>query len=110
MNTQPATAPQQPQQHLQLSEKRHDFPGSIPPYCGCCVASEEKTKPEVEHEGAASGKSLRVPYITPNGDLVIPFDSDPKYHWWKPGGQSVACTRAEVLARVAEVERAGHSG
>jgi len=25
------------------------------------------------------------PYLTPTGDLVIPFDSDPRYHWWKPG-------------------------
>jgi hypothetical protein len=38
------------------------------------------------------------PFITPRGDLSIPFDSDPKYHWWKPGGQSVKQTRADVLA------------
>ena len=40
----------------------------------------------------------RLPYVTAGGDLVIPFDSDPKYHWWKTG-QSVEQTRAEVLAR-----------
>lgn len=104
MNTKPTTAPQQPQQpqqHLQLSGKRHDFLESIPPCCGCCVTTGEKTKPEVECEAAASGKSLRVPFLTPGGTLVIPFDSDPKYHWWKPGGQSVASTCAEVLARMA---------
>ena len=39
------------------------------------------------------------PFITPGGDLSIPFASDPKYHWWK-GGQSVDKTRAEVLARM----------
>ena len=42
----------------------------------------------------------RLPYVTAGGDLVIPFDSDPKYHWWK-GGQSVEKTRAEALARQA---------
>ena len=26
------------------------------------------------------------PYLTQFGDLVIPFDSDPRFHWWKPGG------------------------
>lgn len=39
----------------------------------------------------------RRPFLTPSGDLSIPFDSDPKYLWWK-GGQSVEQTRAEVLA------------
>jgi hypothetical protein len=38
---------------------------------------------------------LSKPYLTAGGVLGIPFDSDPKYHWWK-GGQSVAETRAEV--------------
>jgi hypothetical protein len=49
------------------------------------------------------------PFFTPGGDLSIPFDSDPKYHWWKPGGQSVEKTRAEVLAWMA-AERAGQNG
>lgn len=40
----------------------------------------------------------RLPFLTPGGDLSIPFDSNPKYHWWKPGGQTVEKTRAEVLA------------
>ena len=42
----------------------------------------------------------REPHLSPDGTLVIPFASDPKYHWWKPGGQSVEQTRAEVLARL----------
>lgn len=41
---------------------------------------------------------LRLPFLTLGGDLSIPFDSPERYHWWK-GGQSVASTRAEVLAR-----------
>ena len=40
----------------------------------------------------------RLPFLTAGGDLSIPFDSDPKYHWWKLGGQTVEKTRAEVLA------------
>ena len=37
------------------------------------------------------------PYLTANGDLRIPFDSDPKYHHWK-GGQSVLKTLQELGA------------
>lgn len=29
-----------------------------------------------------------LPYLDDGGYLVIPFDSHPRYHWWK-GGQSV---------------------
>jgi len=39
-------------------------------------------------------------FLTPGGTLSIPFDSDPKYHWWN-GGQSVKETLAEVQARIA---------
>lgn len=38
-----------------------------------------------------------MPHLLADGTLVIPFDSPERYHWWK-GGQSVAQTRAEVLA------------
>jgi len=108
MNPQPASAPQQPQppqQHLQLSGKRYHFLESIPPYCGGCVTAEKIMKPEVAC-GKSTGKPLRVPYLTPGGTLVIPFDSPERYHWWR-GGQSVEQTRAEVLTRMA-VERAQH--
>jgi hypothetical protein len=26
----------------------------------------------------------QLPYLTPSGDLVIPFSSPERYHWWKP--------------------------
>jgi len=52
---------------------------------------------KVGQEAAGPGRPLRQPYLTPGGDLVIPFDSDPKYHWWK-GGQSVKATIAELKA------------
>jgi hypothetical protein len=54
---------------------------------------------EFQIAGGDAGKPLRAPYLMPGGTLVIPFDSDPDYHWWK-GGQSVKHTRAEVLARM----------
>jgi hypothetical protein len=49
-------------------------------------------------DGAALAKR-REPFLTPGGDLSIPFDSDPKYHWWN-GGQSVKQTLAEVRAQL----------
>ena len=51
-----------------------------------------------------SAPSLPLPFLTTDGTLSIPFGSDSKYHWWN-GGQSLAQTRAEVLARI-EAERA----
>lgn len=38
------------------------------------------------------------PYINDRGELIIPFDADPRYHWWKLGGQSLAQTLAELDA------------
>lgn len=35
------------------------------------------------------------PYVTSFGVLVIPFNSDKKYHYWK-GGQSVCNTLKEI--------------
>lgn len=46
-----------------------------------------------------------LPHITLSGDLMIPFDSPSRYHWWR-GGQSVAQTKAEVL-RTAQSEADG---
>lgn len=54
-------------------------------------------------DGAALPGRRREPFLTPGGDLSIPFDSDPKYHWWN-GGQSVKQTLAEVRAKL-ETER-----
>jgi hypothetical protein len=51
----------------------------------------------------------KLPFLTPGGDLSIPFDSPDRYHWWK-GGQSVASTRAEVLARMAAAGLVGQNG
>jgi hypothetical protein len=71
-------------------------------------AIDQLSKEEVERLGFAFGKStifipkkgykFSKPYITDDGELIIPFDSDPKYHFWKPCGQSVAETLRELNA------------
>ena len=38
---------------------------------------------------------VRQPWITKAGDLVIPFNSPSRFHWWKEGGQSITETRKE---------------
>ena len=56
-------------------------------------------------ESAPLPEKPKQPYLTAGGDLVIPFDSDPKHHWWK-GGQSVKATMAELkAARDLEAQR-----
>jgi len=40
-----------------------------------------------------------LPYFTPGGTLVIPFDSPTRFHWWN-GGQSIKQTHSELLQKV----------
>lgn len=35
------------------------------------------------------------PYLDSEGDLVIPFSSDPRYHWWAKG-QGIEETMKEI--------------
>jgi hypothetical protein len=44
------------------------------------------------------------PYLDERGTLIIPTDSDPKYHYWK-GGQSVVITLKELGAPLAVLRR-----
>lgn len=50
----------------------------------------------------APGGGPPLPYLTPGGTLVIPFDSPERYHWWKLDGErlSVAETLNEVKERM----------
>lgn len=57
-----------------------------------------------EEKGAVVGvqtteKRGRLPFLTADGSLSIPFDSPERYHWWKDGGQSVEETLKEVKER-----------
>lgn len=65
------------------------------------------SKAEVEILVAACVEALRPehqtvyvtkPYIDAKGELVIPSNSDPKYHWWKQSGQSLLETLRELNA------------
>ncbi|GAB61271.1 MAG: hypothetical protein DWB56_13985 [Candidatus Jettenia sp.] len=47
------------------------------------------------------------PYITNFGVLVIPYNSPAKYHYWKPGGQSICATLKE-LGRCDLIEKYTH--
>ncbi|HOO41320.1 MAG TPA: hypothetical protein PK653_07745 [Syntrophales bacterium] len=44
------------------------------------------------------GAKFSLPYISDAGDLVIPFDADPRFHYWKPCGQSIFETLRELGA------------
>ena len=52
---------------------------------------------------APMDNTLPKPFLNTHGTLVIPFNSDPKYHWWK-GGQKVDKTMAEVQAMEGKAE------
>lgn len=42
--------------------------------------------------------SVTQPYINAKGELVVPFNSDPKYHWWRQGSQGLFETLRELKA------------
>mgnify|MGYP006928325334 CR=1 FL=1 len=44
-------------------------------------------------------KERPKPFYQPNGGLVIPFDSDPKYHYWKTGGMRLKDVENEFVGR-----------
>lgn len=42
-------------------------------------------------------QAANKPYINDHGVLIIPFDSDPQYHWWA-SGQTILETLRELKA------------
>jgi hypothetical protein len=48
---------------------------------------------------APTNENLPRPYLTAAGDLMIPMLADPKYHYWKPGGQPVRKTVQELSGK-----------
>ena len=46
-------------------------------------------------------KTVGLPYLTPSGDLRIPFDSPERYHWWKPPHEK-RLRVGEILAELRE--------
>jgi hypothetical protein len=49
-----------------------------------------------EFSASTTNENLPKPYLNPDGTLVIPMLADPKYHWWKQGGQTVRKTMEEL--------------
>lgn len=47
---------------------------------------------------------MTSPYLDERSTLIIPTDSDPKYHYWK-GGQSVVTTLKELNAPLEVIQR-----
>ena len=58
------------------------------PPCPEMLARLKQYKMEILQE-------LNRPFLTPDGNLVIPFNSHLKYHWWR-GGMSVKEIIAEL--------------
>jgi len=56
-----------------------------------CVACANSILPDI-------GAKFAEPFITPTGELVVPFDSDPRFHFWKKCGQSIFDTLRELKA------------
>jgi len=63
----------------------------------------------VEADSARVNIDDSAPHLLADGTLVIPFKSDPKYHWWK-GGQSISQTRAEMLAKQSATQLTNRKG
>lgn len=63
--------------------------------------TEKTPDPEIRQTFIDRKKEARPkPHLTVQGDLVIPFDCDLKYHWWQPDGMKVSEIR-EGLKRLA---------
>src|SRR5262249_10590587 len=61
--------------------------------------------------GLAVVEERTRPYLTPTGELIIPFDCNPRYQWWA-GGQTIHETLRElgappeILSRYVEADLA----
>ena len=62
---------------------------------------EPKPAAPIEPPATAAPAAEASPYITPSGDLGIPFNCPPRFHWWKEGGMTPSETRRylELAAR-----------
>lgn len=44
-----------------------------------------KASPAQEDKREDTHNLKPAPFISPEGDLIVPFNTDPEYHWWKGG-------------------------
>ncbi len=88
-------------QHLTVSVKGvvKTFPAgtviNLPEAAAKMFIGQGKIEP-IQTEPGAEVLNKRRPYITSYGSLIIPGNSDRKYHYWKPGGQSLCDTLKEL--------------
>ncbi len=57
------------------------------------ILADENPSPCATHFG---DEGPPKPYLTQFGNLAIPFESDPRYHWWKPGGRKPSEVQEEL--------------
>ena len=69
---------------LWLDNDNIRFRGTREPLTTELLAEMKSNKPDLIR--ILADESPPKPYLNQLGDLVIPFESDPRYHWWKPGG------------------------
>jgi hypothetical protein len=62
---------------------------------GQLISLEPEKAIKLVETGKIKPLTAKKPSLKSDETLVIPFDSDPKYHWWA-GGQSIADTLAEL--------------
>ena len=65
---------------------------------------ESEELPEVKPVAVAENREYVAPHLTEGGDLVIGFQSHPKFHHWA-GGQTLWQTLADLSANAATVRR-----
>jgi hypothetical protein len=58
----------------------------------------------VVDDSSTSDTTKPAPYLDKKGDLIIPADSDIKYHWWGKG-QSILSTLLELQASDGIIKR-----
>ncbi len=58
---------------------------------------DEEPTPKSETTCVDAPATRREPFLTPSGDLIIPMESDSRYHWWR-NGQSILQTLLELGA------------
>lgn len=77
-----------------VDEVRQEFKTPVP-----SVPTATEVLPESQSGVPGVPSKERLPFLTADGTLSIPFDAPERYHWWK-GGQSIAETLQEVKERM----------
>lgn len=73
------------------------FMGTTEPMTQEMLAELKSNKPELIR---ILKSEQPTPYLNDQGDLVIPFGSDPVFHWWKTGSLRPWKIRDELKKRM----------